>query len=617
MNQFLTHSNVGWYARRADEPPAADDLPAMCRATATCLNWDQRRGDRFQAASTCSQASLGRDGCVQLVGYPRFTDPELRQLAADNGPAAALACAYTADADAFTAQLWGAFSFSIVDADNERVVLGIDRLGQFPLFYHQLPQGIAWGTTANAVLAHPALRPRVSEQGVFDYVYFHFMPSPVSIFSGLSKLQAAHCLVFEAGKSSVQRYWQPQFSESTDKSYRDACDALLPLLRRAVQRSLDQAVAPGAFLSGGLDSSTVTGVLAEVKQQQAQAFAIGFSAKGYDEMPYARITARHFGVELNEYYVTPDDVVQALPLVATSYDEPFGNSSALPAYFCARMAAEHGVTRLLAGDGGDELFAGNERYARQQIFEHYARAPKVLRRGLLEPILGLLPARLPLIGKARSYIEQANVPLPDRLQTYNFLHRHAPEDIFAPDLLEHISVAAPVELLRSVYSAPREASTQNRMLYLDWQFTLADNDLRKVSHMCALAGVEVVYPLLDDELVAFSCTLPSRWKLRGRRLRHFYKDALQHWLPAATISKTKQGFGLPFGVWLQTHDALRELAYDNLLKLKSRHILRPEFIDRTIDLHRSGHAAYYGELAWILTVFELWMSAHQSANSAG
>jgi asparagine synthase (glutamine-hydrolysing) len=201
--------------------------------------------------------------------------------------------------------------------------------------------------------------------------------------------------------------------------------------------------------------------------------------------------------------------------------------------------------------------------------------------------------------------------LPDRLQSYNFLHRHSPADVFSSEFLASVDTQFTLDLQRSVFSRLEEASIQNRMLYLDWQFTLADNDLRKVSHMCALAGIEVTYPMLDDELVSFSCSIPSEWKLKGSNLRHFYKESLKDWLPRETITKKKQGFGLPFGVWMQTHKPLRELAYDNLLKLKERPYLRSQFIDEAIRMHRSGHSAYYGELVWILTVLELWLESRE------
>jgi asparagine synthase (glutamine-hydrolysing) len=225
-----------------------------------------------------------------------------------------------------------------------------------------------------------------------------------------------------------------------------------------------------------------------------------------------------------------------------------------------------------------------------------------------------MPTALPLISKANSYIAQANTPLPDRMQSYNFLHRHAAAEIFSDEFLQSVDESYPLNLLRSIYHRPESGSQLNRMLYLDWQITLADNDLRKVTQTCGLAGIDVVYPMLDDDLVEFSCNVPTHWKIQGNNLRHFYKEAFKGWLPKETIEKTKQGFGLPFGVWMRTYQPLREMAYDNLLKLKEREFIRPEFIDKAIEMHQSQHASYYGELVWILTVFELWMQGH-TANS--
>ncbi|MEA3642871.1 MAG: asparagine synthase C-terminal domain-containing protein, partial [Lamprobacter sp.] len=314
------------------------------------------------------------------------------------------------------------------------------------------------------------------------------------------------------------------------------------------------------------------------------------------------------GLKAHEYYVTPEDVVEAVPLIAASYDEPFGNSSALPAYFCARLAAETGVTHLLGGDGGDELFAGNERYAKQGVFEHWNRIPGPLRKRLLEPLFTRLPRAVPLVSKARSYVEQARIPLPDRLQTYNHLHRLPLHELFETDFLEQIDTEAPWQLMRALYQRPQQASSINRMLYLDWQQTLADNDLRKVTRMCQLAGVDVVYPMLDDDVLEFSCRVPTSLKLRPGQLRYFYKEAVRGFLPLEIIEKKKHGFGLPFGVWMHDHQPLRELAYDSLLRLKGRGFLRSAFVDRLIQLHREEHAAYHGEMVWILMMLELWIA---------
>lgn len=591
---FARHTLQGWYSRVG--APSEGHLPVVLTD-----------GHSYGLATSGTTQELPSGGGVVIVGRPLFRNSALAGVARKAGAAAAVAQGYAEYSQDIFSHLYGSFCCAIVDASANRTLIGIDRLGQHSLYYTQIADGLLFGSSAHSVLTQDKRKHALLSQGLYNYLYFHMVPGPGSVYQDLKKLQAAHYLEFQGGQSRIVNYWHPEFTESTKDDTASLSHQLMQTMREAVENCLPESGKIGSFLSGGLDSSTVTGLLAEASNREAEAFSIGFSAEGYDEMAFARITAKHFGVKLNEYYVTPEDVVEALPFIATSYDEPFGNSSALPAYFCAKMAAEHNVSTLLAGDGGDEIFAGNERYIKQRAFQHYHKVPGVLRKGLLEPIIRNLPGAIPLASKARSYIAQANTPLPDRLQSYNFLHRHAASDIFAESFLAEVNVGQPLELLRSIYHRPEDATELNRMLYLDWQITLADNDLRKVSHMCDLAGVEVVYPMLDDALVEFSAIVPSALKIHGGDLRHFFKQTTQSWLPEATINKSKQGFGLPFGVWMQSYEPLRELAYDNLLSLKKREFIKPDFIDETIRMHQSEHAAYYGELVWIFTVFELWM----------
>ena len=604
---FLRHAVLGRYAPVAqpDTAPANDTVSAPN----TTLKVQHCLTPSLEIHST-GDCLAGPSGIqIAFCGQPYFRDAQLQTLASSEGTASALASAYDRFAAKMFEHVHGAFTCIVADPGAGRLLAAIDRLGQHSLYYQHTENGLVFGSSAGDVLNAVTQEGALFNQGIYNYLYFHMVPAPGTAYAGLTKLLASHYIEFVDNKVRSKCYWHPTFTEDTKgRSQEQASKGLLDALRTALNNTLPEQGKVGAFLSGGLDSSTVTGVMAELERADAQAYSIGFSAEGYDEMAFARITAEHFGVKLNEYYVTPQDVVDALPLIATSYDEPFGNSSALPAYFCASMAAQNGVDTLLAGDGGDEIFAGNERYIKQNVFEHYSLIPGPLRRGLIEPMVRLMPRNLALTSKANSYIAQANTPLPERMQSYNFLHRHAASEIFSEDFLAEVDTQQPIELLREIYHRPSEGSDLNRMLYLDWQHTLADNDLRKVSHMCALAGVDVVYPMLDDHLVDFSCTLPSKWKIKGSDLRHFYKRSLQGWLPDATINKNKQGFGLPFGVWMRTYQPLREMAYDNLLKLKQRGFVRPEFIDRTIDMHQTEHAAYYGELVWIFNVFELWLS---------
>lgn len=556
---------------------------------------------------------------VAIIGQPRWKNSELATRAEINGHASALLHAYQTMGERLSEELYGNFSFLIINHKDKSLLASVDRLGKYPLYYTETEHAFIVASQAGIIARQKKNEKVISSQGIYNYIYFHMIPAPQTAYPDVKKLQAAHRICLSQQNSQLTRYWTPTFSEQPTHKMSGYASELKRSLGNAVQRALQLNTKTGAFLSGGLDSSTVAGVLAE--QGGGPVFSIGFSAKGYDEMAFARITAKHFGLELNEYYVTPEDVVDALPRIAGSYDEPFGNSSALPAYFCAKMAAEYGIETLLAGDGGDELFAGNERYSKQSLFEPYLKIPGAIRNSAIEPVLSCFPDSTPVLSKVKSYIRQANTPLPGRLHTYNFLHQFDPADLFTPEVLIDVDTDQPGKTQESVYHAVDEASHLNRMLYLDWQFTLADNDLRKVSHMCALAGVNVQYPMLDDEVVALSCRIPSHWKLknsildRNSGLRHFYKQALSGWLPQETINKRKQGFGLPFGVWMRTHKPLQDLAYDSLNSLKRHHIFRPSFIENAIKLHREGHAAYYGELVWVLMVLELWLSQHQQASA--
>ena len=456
----------------------------------------------------------------------------------------------------------------------------------------------------------PHIRP-LRLESLYQYVYFHMLPSPAAIYEGVEKLDGGHLLHWNGGEAKRSRYWRASFGNESSGTEPERRRELLETLQAAVNRSMGSNGRVGAFLSGGLDSSTVAGMAARV-QPGIPTISMGFDAAGYDEMEYARIASSHFKTSPLEYYVTPDDVLRTLPAIITAFTEPFGNSSAAAAYHCARIAREHGIDLLLAGDGGDELFGGNERYAKQMAFERYRSVPEVLRHSLIEPavsLAGRVTRHFP-IGKAVSYIEQSNIPLPDRLQTYNFLHRHEPTEVFSPELLEQVDTEDPLRLLRAEYAACDADHSIDRMLFLDWKFTLHDNDLVKVNSMCKLAGVNVAYPMLDPDVVEFSMRLPAEWKVHDGQLRWFYKRAMQGFLPQQIIDKTKHGFGLPFGVWTRTHEGLRRLSEDSLRSLGTRGFFRPGFLRDALRLHREGHASYYGELVWILMVLELWLQAH-------
>ncbi len=516
---------------------------------------------------------------------------------------------YLKKGDAFVNEIQGDFILVVIDNANKKLLLALDSLGHRNLYFAEIANGIVFSTTADAVVTHPEVTNKVSLQSIYDYVYFHHCPSPNTIYESVKKLEGGQLLSFQMGKVDVKRYWEPAFKEQMDVSVEDAGKELQQILTQSVRRLSADQDTTGAFLSGGLDSSSVAGALSTVFPNKAKTFSMGFPVEGYDEISYARIASKKFNTIQHEYYVTPEDTVAAIPEIAAYYDEPFGNSSALAAFYCAKLAKKNGIELLLAGDGGDELFAGNERYARQLIFEKYFTIPGGV-RNLLKTGLEIIPDAIATDGlffKAKRYIEQAETPLPDRLQDYNFLHRHRPVEIFQEEFVSQISTNLPLENLRNSYHRPSHATSLNRMLYMDWKTTLHDNDLVKVNKMCEMAGVEVRYPLLDHEILDFSITIPSSIKLKGQNLRWFYKQAMKGFLPEEIINKSKHGFGLPFGIWLKDYEPLKDLAYASINDLKKRSYFQPNFLDHAIKMHQSIHAAYYGELIWILMMLELWL----------
>jgi asparagine synthase (glutamine-hydrolysing) len=542
-----------------------------------------------------------------VSGSPGFASREIAALAKSEGYLSAWRRLIGAGGKDSVKEVSGDFAVGFFDTDG-RGFLAVDRFAIRSLCYRVVDGELRFAARADELADSTS---EIDPQAIFDYLYFHVIPSPRTIFKGVFRLPPGHCAVFENGSLQASPYWVPQFSELESASFGKLRTEFRQLLRNAVVRQLDGGK-PGCFLSGGTDSSTVAGMIGEVSGQPAATYSIGFEAEGYDEMEYARIASRHFKTEHHEYYVTPNDLVRSIPAVAQYYDQPFGNSSALPAYFCAKMAREDGVSKILAGDGGDELFAGNTRYAKQKVFGYYDAVPSLL-RDALEPMLLNSPlGRLPLARKAASYITQAKVPLPDRTQTYNLLFRLGISEVFNSDFLGSVNIEEPISQQRVVWGLlNKKASQTNRELAFDWRYTLAECDLPKVVGTTALAGINVGFPMLDEDLVDFSIRLPTSYKLKGLSLRWFFKEALRGFLPDAIITKKKQGFGLPFGVWAAQNSALKALAEDSVRGLVERKILRADFVDALFSRYLNEHPAYYGEMIWISMMLEQWLRRYE------
>lgn len=545
---------------------------------------------------------------LAIVGHPRLGDQGSRSF-----DAVELAATLRDGARDALSRLGGDFALAAWDTKRRRGLLAVDRIGVHQLVYAGTGGSLAFASTLDMLRASPGVSTSLSPQAIFDYLYYHVCPGPQTVFAGLHRLPAGHCIEFGEGLDMQPvAYWSMRFREEPGASLATLKQEFVSLLQTGVKEAAEGALC-GAFLSGGTDSSTISGMLARAGDTPVRTFSIGFDVKGYDEMEYARIAARHFGCEQHEYYVTPADVVAALPRIAAAYDQPFGNASAIPTYYCAKFAREHGVERLLAGDGGDELFGGNERYGKQHLLSVYHRIPAALRKALVEPLLLSVPGMhlVPLARKLRSYVEQARPPMPDRYESNNLLLHLGLTSVFAPEFLSSIDAAHPHQLMLETHAPYADASLINQMLVIDLRFVLADGDLPKVTRMCELAGVDVAFPMLDERLVEFSQRLSADLKLRGTQLRWFFKQALLDFLPPQVITKEKHGFGLPVGAWLLEYRPLFDLAADSIGLLRNRGIVQPRFLDELLGPRLREHPAYFGTMVWVLMMLGLWLDSRK------
>jgi asparagine synthase (glutamine-hydrolysing) len=508
--------------------------------------------------------------------------------------------------------LRGGFSVAIWDERKQRLILAIDRLGIKSLYWRREGSRLLFSSRIGAIRAIQSGVPEVNPSSVLQFLLFASVPAPLTSDRGIEKLRPGTFLEVEAGRVTEHRYWDLEFPESDERRVSYWSHELREGMRTAVQRNLEDCdqSSTGCFLSGGTDSSSVVAFASDILKP-TKTFSIAFEESGFSEIEYARTTAALFSTNHHEKFLTPLDASSAIDKIVAYYDEPFANSSAIGSYYCALLARENGVTTLLAGDGGDELFAGNERYAADKRFALYHSLPQWLRRGLIEPAIRLLPDNESKLGLPRRYVRRANIPNPRRILSYGFFLSLPPADVFEDGFLQLIGTENWLAIPEGHFSRAKATSELNRILYLDVKMTLADNDLRKVSGTAELAGVNVRYPLLDDRLAELSGRIPASLKLKGFEKRYIFKQAMKGILPDKILYKKKHGFGVPLAQWLlqnpRMSELMRDLMHDS--KTRQRGYFRPVFIARLMELH-AVQPNYYGEIVWYLVALELWHRQH-------
>lgn len=520
---------------------------------------------------------------------------------------------YLQDGPSFVERLHGAFSIAIWDERNRQLLLAVDRFGFKTLYWTRESEQLLFASRVGIVRAAQDAPSGIDPSSMMQFLLFSVVSAPLSIFRGIERLSPGFILTFRDGQVAKKRYWDLNYIEESSRDEKTWSRELREEMRAAVHRHIDgcDAGTTGAYLSGGTDSSSVVAFMSD-RFKPVNTFSISFPVTAFDEIGFARTTAERFATRHHERCLSPEDAAAAISKLIGYYDEPFANSSAIASYYCALVARESGVELLLAGDGGDELFGGNARYATDRRFALYHSIPKWLRRGVLEPAISLLPNTDGPISLPKRYVRRASMPNPRRILSYNLFLEMDASKIFAADFLAEAPLRDWLAIPERHFSEAHASNELNRLLYMDVKMTLGDNDLRKVSGTAELAGVRVRYPLLDTRLAEFSGRIPATLKLKGMEKRYIFKQAMKRILPDTVLYKKKHGFGVPLGQWFLHDSRLKALVHEvlNDPRTRQRGYFRREFLDELINLHQSGHAGFYGEIVWYLVALELWHREH-------
>ncbi len=565
------------------------------------------------AVSATSAASVWFSGRVIVA-----CDCDRRDIADQKGagyeePAEAIANLYLRLGTDCFKHLRGAFSLAIWDKVDRTLLIAVDRFAAKPLVYAADDAQILFGSQPRAIFASKRVDKGINPEAIASYLNFGVVPAPESVFRSLSKLPGGCFLSWKHGVSLLRRYWDLEYSEAVDAGEDRLAGELLQTMSEAVQLCAGDTGTDrlGCFLSGGTDSSSILGLLTRQRRQPIHAFSIGFSEERFNELEYARIAAAQFNTRHSITVLRPEDAIVDLDKLVAAYDEPFGNSSVVPTYACLKAAQQQGIQLMLAGDGGDELFGGNQRYQPDRIYNLYHSIPRPIRRSLIEPVAERLPA-WGALSKVPRYVSRLAKENPDRYFQWLMLQQFSPGEILGDGIQMTNGHRDLLHIPRQHYRNAPASSELNRLLYIDIKMTLGDNDLPKVARAADVAGVNVRFPFLDPPLADFSGRLPVHLKVRGTEKRYLFKKATSGLLPPAILKKKKHGFGLPIGLWLKEHPLWRALAQDVLLDPASyqRGFYQRSFVEKLFRMMDADTSTYYGDLLWLFLMAELWHRQH-------
>ena len=502
----------------------------------------------------------------------------------------------------------GMFAFALWDSKRRRILIARDRFGEKPLYWGVFANTLVFASEPKALLAHPGVKPSLNLQALREYLSFDYVPAPLSIYNGINKLPAAHKLTLQDGRVNVDCYWRLSY-KTVDPvpTEQEAAERLRELLAEAVRMRLVSDVPLGVLLSGGVDSSTIAAFAVRASSEPVKTFSISFAEASFDESAYARGVAKFLGTDHHEERLSANLAANLVGEIGSWMDEPFSDPSLVPTYLLSRFTRKH-VTVALGGDGGDELFAGYQMYAGHRCAEVYKHVPRLLRAGLVEPLVRLLPVKTKNLSfdyKALRFVNGAK---------YDAVTRHhvwfgsfTPEEqqqLLSPEVLATTDGEIYAQA-RQIAAECEDKDLVTQMQDVDTRLYLAEDILTKVDRASMAVSLEVRAPFLDPNVAQFAASLPCSYKLRGLKTKYILKKAVRDLLPPFVTRRGKKGFGVPVAEWLKVK--LRPLARDLLSPERVRRagVFNADYVARLQDEHERG-VANHRKLLWTLLMFELW-----------
>ena len=507
----------------------------------------------------------------------------------------------------------GMFAFGIWDQNRRRLLLARDRTGKKPLFYTVANGQFLFASELQSLVSHPSVRRDINPSSIDDYLAYSYIPAPQSIYKDVHKLPPAHVLTLSiddpAAGVQTSRYWQLAYGPKLQLTEREALDGLTEVLTEAVRLRMISDVPIGALLSGGVDSSVVVAIMSQLATGPVETFSIGFADQRFNETQYARMVAEQYGTKHHELIVEPN-AIEVLPKLIRHYGEPYSDSSAIPSYYVSKMTRQH-VTVALNGDGGDESFAGYDRYLGSGMADRYRQLPAVLRKRLIEPILSLVPDSLPRnnrMRQAKRFVSVAAQSTGSRysrwVNVFPQSDRHA---MYSPEFAEQISAYRAEDWFLQVFADAQKRCPDpvDALLAMDVESYLPYDLLVKMDIASMANSLEMRSPFLDQDVMEFVARLPTRFKLRGRTLKYLLKELGGRLLPSKILHRRKMGFGVPLARWFRNE--LRPMLEGVVLSDQAlqRGYFNADMIRTLAREHLSEKTDHSFQL-WSLLCLELW-----------